>query len=126
MAVDFQEVSDGTVTAFLVSEEGYEIFNAVGVIFNAAEVARGPDGTLETGVPSAGTYYLVFTHGPGYETEAQEVRFEYTFTGLQPPSPDWTAVGTGAALLAAGILAAGFAAQARLRSAEGETPEPVS
>ena len=108
--VEFQAEGEGTVTAFLLSAEAYAIYQETGIILLPLESASGSAGTLDARVPEAGTYYLVFVHGPGHGAEAQEVLLRYRVAGIPPPSVNWALTVAGAAALALGVGTATVAA----------------
>lgn len=108
--VEFQAEDGGTVSAFLLSAEGYALYQETGIVFFPLESAMGSAGTLDIHVPEAGTYYLVFVHGPGHAAEAQEVLLRYRVSGVPPPSVDWGLTLAGGIALVLGVGAATFAA----------------
>jgi len=63
-------VTTGTVAEYVMTSAQYDAFFAGGSPFSLAW-AMGARGTFSGSLPSAGTYYLVICHGPGYENTAQ-------------------------------------------------------
>lgn len=111
--IDFEETSQRAIAVLVLAEGDYEAFLSATAVPFVIEETVGPSGVLALSLRDAGTYYVVFMHGPGTQAVSQEVALRYSFTGVQPEEPDWVLVGLG--VLAAGLGAAVVTIGARRR-----------
>ncbi len=102
--VEFEETSEGLVTLYLFNQGDYATYQETGLIPPAVGSMSGSSGIFIVGIPSDGTYYLVFEHGEGYEALPQDVQVSYVFAGISPTGPDRTVARTGFVLVMFGAV----------------------
>ncbi len=88
VSVDYAESGDGSVDVFLFREGDYGLYEATGLLLPPLGSMSGSSGAFSVNITGDGTYYLVFTHGSGFESVIQEVEVSYIFAGLRPEGPD--------------------------------------
>jgi hypothetical protein len=123
--IDFQETSQRSIDVLVLAEADYEAFLSAATVPLISETS-GAAGVLALNLRDAGTYYLVFMHGAGTQTVAQEVDLRYSFTGVQPDEPDWILIilGIGAAGVGAALITIG--ARRRIRAVRRDKPEAAA
>ncbi len=108
-------VANGTpISVFVYDQTDYNAY-VNGANLSGLYSTTGSSGSLSVNVPGYGTYYVVFQHASGYESQGQDVSVDLTFTGLDPTFFIGGTIGAvaGVALLVVGVR--------RLR-----TPQPAA
>lgn len=121
--LDFEALSGGTVVVFLLTEEGYDLYEATGLAGAVLKQSTGSSGVLAVAVPAEGVYYVVFAHGVGFELLPQEVDLAYQLEGLRPLGPNRDLARGGFALILVGAVlgnAAGFLVLRRAARAQDD------
>jgi len=80
---EFQVLSSGSVNAYVMTQAQYDGFSQTGS-GPSAFATSGSSGTFSVNLPSGGKYFLVFTHGAGWEGVAQDVRTTLQVNGIEP------------------------------------------
>jgi hypothetical protein len=114
--IDFQETSAQAIRVLLLPEQAYEAYLAASEVPIPLGETTGSSGVFAQNLRTAGTYYLVFTHTVETVAAPQEVLLQYSFTGVQPPEPEWLLVGLGALAFGLGAFVVTVAARRRIRA----------
>ncbi|MFQ5552284.1 MAG: hypothetical protein ACE5EW_00930 [Thermoplasmata archaeon] len=114
--IAFQETSERAITVGLLPEADYEAFLNPEGIPVVLETTTGSSGVLALNLRDAGTYFLVFTHTSETSGVLQEVQLRYSFSGVQPPEPDWLLLALGVVTAGSGAVVVTMAARRRIRA----------
>ncbi len=100
----FSQPQGEGLRVYVFTESEYNAF-ATQYVPQGLFLSDGPSsGTVSVSFPGPGNYYLVFTHGTGFENSAQSLSFSITVDGLNPVilAVGLGVLGAGAVLLVVG------------------------
>ncbi|MFQ5986322.1 MAG: hypothetical protein ACE5KQ_03085 [Thermoplasmata archaeon] len=124
--IDFQETSKRAITVLLLPEGDFQAFldaEGIPVVLGATTASSG---ALAVNLRDAGTYFLVFTHASETRGVLQEVHLRYSFSGVQPPEPDWLLIALGVVTAGFGAVVVAMAAMRRIRAYRRNEPEAAA
>lgn len=124
--IDFEETSQRAISVLVFSEQEYQAFLNADAISVVIDGTVGSSGVFALNLRDAGTYYLVFMHAAATQAVPQEVQLSYSFSGVQPPEPDWLLVGLGAASAGLGAFVVTAAARRRIRASRDREAEAAA
>jgi hypothetical protein len=99
ISVQYTESQGNPVDAYIFDSSAYSVYSFQGSASAITKRIGQSSGTISTTVPSAGSYYVVFDHGSGYENSAQSVSVILREAGLS-----YIPIIIGVCLLVAGIV----------------------
>src|SRR5262249_37701677 len=95
----FSEQQGQSLRVYVFTASEYSSFSS-GYNPQGLFLSDGPSsGTISVSFPAPGNYYVVFTHGTGYENSAQNFTFSINLDGYNP-----VMLGLGLGLLGSGVV----------------------
>jgi len=112
---EFTVTSGGTVHFYILDAGQYDSYMNTGQAPSSLFSTTGSASSFSVDLPTTGAYYMVFDHGPGYETVEQTISIEHKVSGL-----DLKFLIGGAVLLVIGAVAS--VVGVRMKRKEPEAP----
>lgn len=114
---DFSVTSSGTVDFYVLDSSQYSEYSYDLTPSDHMVSMSGASGEFSVDMPSTGSYYITFDHGPGYESTVQTVEVNYKITGL-----DLMFLVGGIVLVAIGAVLSLLGMRMRARESAATTP----
>lgn len=81
---DFVEAQSQLVNFYLLTDQQYATFKSTGILASLFSIANVASAAYDAPIPSPGNYYLIITHGSGYDNSSEKITLHLRLDGTNP------------------------------------------